>query len=131
MKRLPLILVIEDSVTQARQLAARLISASFRVVIANDGHEGLNSATVYMPDAIVLDVNLPVMDGYQVCRRLKRDTATASIPVIMFSTSDNADATIRGLEAGAQDYIPKDGFAVENLVQSLRVLGISAVEVEE
>ncbi len=115
----PLILVIEDSPTQAKQIAATLTSYNLRVVIASDGLEGLHVVDSQRPDLIILDVNLPTMNGYQVCNRLKRDSNTAHIPVIMLTTIDGADATLQGLEAGADDYIAKDEFTTENLLATL------------
>ncbi len=120
----PLVLIVEDSPTQARQVAANLAKHGIRTVVAGDGPEGLRAVDEQKPDLIVLDVNLPTMDGYQVCRRLKRDPNTASIPVIMLTEFDGSGATMRGLEAGADDYIPKDVFAVENLMATLEAFGI-------
>lgn len=76
------------------------------------------------PDLVVLDVNLPKMDGYQVCRRIKRDPNTAGIPVIMLTVADSSGATMTGLEAGADDYIPKDIFANENLISTLQAFDL-------
>lgn len=120
----PLVLIVEDSPTQARQVSANLAKHGIRSVVAGDGPEGLRAVDEQKPDLIVLDVNLPTMDGYQVCRRLKRDPNTASIPVIMLTEFDGSGATMRGLEAGADDYIPKDVFAVENLIATLEAFGL-------
>lgn len=121
----PLVLIVEDSPTQAKEIEANLHRHGFRVTIAPDGLAGLEAADEFNPDLIVLDVNLPKMDGYQVCRRLKRDPKTASIPVIMLTIDDSSDATMTGLEAGADDYIPKDVFASENLIATLQALNIN------
>jgi DNA-binding response OmpR family regulator len=120
----PLVLIVEDSPTQAKEIEANLQRHGFRVVIAPDGLAGLEAADEFHPDLIVLDVNLPKMDGYQVCRRLKRDPKTASIPIIMLTIDDSSDATLTGLEAGADDYIPKDVFASENLIATLQALNV-------
>jgi CheY-like chemotaxis protein len=80
MTRQPLAVVVEDSPTQARQIAANLNRHNVATVIATDGPEGLRAVDEHHPDLVVLDVNLPTMDGYQVCRRLKRDASTANIP---------------------------------------------------
>ncbi len=119
MDKLPLVLIIEDSPTQAQRIAAALTSRHVQTVIAADGVEGLCAASEQQPDLIVLDVNLPSMDGYQVCRRLKRDRNTRNVPVVMLTTSDSAEATVLGLEAGADDYISKDVWATENLLTTL------------
>ncbi|MBN1285269.1 MAG: response regulator [Anaerolineae bacterium] len=122
----PLVLIVEDSPTQARQISANLAKHGIRSLVAGDGPEGLRAVDEQKPDLIVLDINLPTMDGYQVCRRLKRDPNTASIPVIMLTEFDGSGATMRGLEAGADDYIPKDVFAVENLMATLEAFGLVA-----
>ena len=108
------------------QIAANLAKHGVRTLIAGDGPEGLRVVSEHQPDLVVLDVNLPTMDGYQVCRRLKRDPRTMHIPVIMLTELEGSGATLRGLQAGADDYIPKDVFATENLVATLRALALAA-----
>ena len=117
-------LLIEDSKTQAAQIRETLESVGLRVRVAFDGPEGLRDAVEFPPDLIVLDVKLPSMDGFQVCRRLKRNPATQDIPVIMLTEKADPKATMSGLRAGADDYIPKDIFAAEHLVNTLQELGI-------
>jgi DNA-binding response OmpR family regulator len=124
MNKSPLAVIVEDSPTQAKQIAANLAQYNVRSIIAHDGPEGLRAVDENRPDLVVLDINLPTMDGFQVCRRLKRDPNTANIPVIMLTMSDDSEATLQGLEAGAEDYIPKDMFATENLLSTLEALGI-------
>jgi PleD family two-component response regulator len=99
----PLVLIIEDSPTQAEKFAAELTRHGAQVVIAHDGPEGLKAAHDCQPQVIVLDVVLPSMDGYQVCRRLKRDTDTSHIPVVMLTISEGFEAVAQGLEAGVSD----------------------------
>lgn len=124
MSKRPLAVIVEDSLTQAKQIAASLARHQIDTVIAYDGPEGLRAIDEHKPDLVVLDINLPTMDGFQVCRRLKRDPATAAIPVVMLTASDDSEATLEGLDAGADDYIPKDMFAAENLLSTLRALNI-------
>jgi len=118
------VLLIEDSKTQAAQIKATLESVGLEVRVAYDGQEGLREVMERRPDLIVLDVKLPGMDGFQVCRRLKRTPETQSIPIIMLTEKDGAQATMSGIQAGADDYIPKDIFATEHLVNTLQQLGI-------
>jgi DNA-binding response OmpR family regulator len=118
------VLVIEDSKTQAAQIKETLESLGFAVRVAYDGPDGLRAALEQRPALIVLDVKLPTMDGFQVCRRLKRAPETQAIPVIMLTEKDSAQATMSGLQAGADDYIPKDIFATEHLVNTLQELGL-------
>jgi CheY-like chemotaxis protein len=117
-------LLIEDSKTQAAQIKDTLESVGLRVRIAYDGPEGLKDALENPPALIVLDVKLPSMDGFQVCRRLKRSPATQDVPVIMLTEKADPKATMSGLRAGADDYIPKDIFAAEHLIGTLQELGI-------
>ena len=117
----PLVLVIEDSPTQAQQLDVILAARGLQVIIADDGLKGLRMVDERHPDLIVLDVNLPTMDGLQVCKRLKRDPNTAHIPIVMLTAADSASATVQGLNVGADDYIPKDSSATENLLATLDV----------
>ncbi|MFC1960841.1 PleD family two-component system response regulator [Chloroflexota bacterium] len=119
-----LAVIVEDSPTQARQIKANLARFNVESIIAPDGPDGLRAVDEHQPDLVVLDVNLPTMDGFQVCRRLKRDPRTANIPVIMLTMEDNSEATLEGLDAGADDYIPKDMFAAENLLSTLEALGL-------
>ena len=116
-----LILVVEDSATQAQKIATMIkLISGLNVVVAADGIEALRTVEACQPDAVILDVTLPGMDGFQVCKRLKRDEKTAHIPVIILSSDDSAQAAIDGLDSGADDYIPKDVFATDNVVGTLR-----------
>jgi CheY-like chemotaxis protein len=118
------VLLIEDSKTQATQIKATLESVGLNVRIAYDGLDGIRAVLEKAPALIVLDVKLPGMDGYQVCRRLKRTPETQSIPIIMLTERDGAQETMSGLQAGADDYIPKDIFATEHLINTLQELGL-------
>ncbi len=120
----PTVLLVEDSPTQAQQIKEVLESVGLTVRIANDGPDGIREALENPPDLIVLDIKLPSMDGYQVCRRLKRAEETQNVPVIMLTDKAGAKETMTGLKAGADDYIPKDIFAAEHLMETLRELGV-------
>jgi DNA-binding response OmpR family regulator len=120
----PTVLLIEDSQTQAKQIRDVLQSVGLTVSVANDGPDGIREALENPPDLIVLDIKLPSMDGYQVCRRLKRADETKDIPVIMLTDKSGTKETMIGLKAGADDYIPKDIFAAEHLMETLRELGV-------
>jgi CheY-like chemotaxis protein len=118
------ILLVEDSRTQALRFQLELMRYGLAIEIASNGTRGLAAARSQLPDVIVLDVDLPELDGYSVCRALKADPATAHIPVVMLTRHDRPQDTISGLEVGAIDYIPKDSFAEHNLVEALRQLGM-------
>lgn len=115
------ILLVEDSPTQAKEYAAYLCREGYQVKIAADGFTALVMAR-HDTEAIILDINLPGLDGFQVCRRLRRDPLTCNTPIIMLTSVATAKDTLHGLEAGANDYIPKDEFAVEQLISSLSTL---------
>ena len=117
-------LVIEDSPTQALHLQALLEQEGMRVYVANDGSTGLDLAQQTQPDIVILDLQMPGMDGFQVCERLKGDQLTADIPVIMLTRHDDQDAVVTGLQLGAVDFIPKDAFADAVLLETLRQMGL-------
>lgn len=118
------ILIIEDSATQAKLIAGQLTRYHIDVVIAEDGMQGLRYVDAVKPDLIILDINLPTLDGYQVCYRLKRDEETRHIPVIMMTDNDTSSEAAKGLDAGADDYIPKDDFAIQNLLSTMENMGL-------
>jgi DNA-binding response OmpR family regulator len=118
------VLLVEDSASQALRLRLELQRYGVAVDVAATGLDGLNAARTARPHVVVLDVNLPDLDGYTVCRRLKADPETSHIPVVMLTGRDDAQDALAGLEIGAVDYIPKDAFAEYNVIESLRHLGL-------
>jgi len=118
------VLLVEDSKTQAAQIKATLEGFGLQVRVAYDGPDGLREAMENPPALVVLDVKLPTMDGFQVCRRLKRHPATQHIPIIILTEKSGPKETLSGLQAGADDYIPKDIFASEHLIDTLHELGV-------
>jgi DNA-binding response OmpR family regulator len=119
------ILLVEDSTTQAMRLLALLEQAGLNVLWAQDGQAGLELAQQQLPDLVVLDVQLPKMNGFQVCAQLKKNSTTANIPVIMLTHHDDPEAIMLGLQSGVVDYIPKDAFADAVLVETLRQMGLT------
>lgn len=120
----PHILIVEDSRTQALRFQLELQRCGARVDIAHDGVQGWEYACALRPEAIVLDIDLPGIDGYTLCQRLKQEPSTSTVPIIMLTHREDARSAQTGLEAGADDYIPKDDFAEQNLIESLRALGV-------
>jgi len=118
------VLLIEDSRSQALRIQLELARYDLKVEVAATGDRGLAAVRGNPPAAIILDIDLPDTTGYILCRTLKEDPATAHIPVVMLTHRDAALDTLAGLQVGAEDYIPKDTFAEENLVESLRQLGV-------
>ena len=101
------VLVVDDVATNRLLLRAKLSSAYYDVVVAENGTQALEMARSEQPDMIMLDVMMPDMDGFAVCEILKADEETAHIPVIMVTALDTPEERIRGLEAGADDFLSK------------------------
>jgi len=110
MSKTPYIMLIEDSPSQALQLRLLLqqISPHYQIRVISDGVEGWRQACAEHPILILLDINLPSLDGFQILSRLKRNRETASIPVIMLTTSDSVTDVERAISLGANDYLFKD-----------------------
>ncbi len=115
------ILVVDDAEANVRLLAAKLSAEYYDVLTASDGPSALALAAEQVPDIILLDVLMPGMDGLEVCRRLKSDAATRHIPVILITALDGRRDRLRGLEAGADDFLTKpiDDLALFARVRSL------------
>jgi two-component system cell cycle response regulator len=101
------ILVVDDVPANIRLLSARLTAEFYEVASAPSGPEALIRAEEWGPDIVLLDVMMPGMDGYEVCRELKRLPATSHIPVVMVTALTDREERIRGLEAGADDFLSK------------------------
>ena len=101
------ILIVDDVAANVRLLEARLAAEYYQVATAQDGHDALHLARTWQPDLILLDVMMPDMDGFETCRKLKRDAVTRHIPVVMVTTLDQNEERVRGLEAGADDFLTK------------------------
>ncbi|MEM8570108.1 MAG: PleD family two-component system response regulator [Pseudomonadota bacterium] len=101
------VLVVDDVATNRLLLRAKLCAAYYDVFTAENGTQGLEMARREQPDMILLDVLMPDMDGYAVCRELKSAPETAHIPVIMVTSLDTPEERIKGLEAGADDFLSK------------------------
>ena len=101
------ILLVEDHEELWDFLSRRLKRRGFEVVLAHDGQAGLDMARAEQPQVILLDMNLPVMDGWTVARRLKDDPATAAIPIIALTAHALAGDREKALAAGCDDYHPK------------------------
>ena len=115
------ILVVDDIEANLRVLEAKLTAEYYEVMLAQDGPTGLAMAAAELPDIIILDVMMPGMDGFEVCRRLKDDPITRHIPVVLVTALDGRSDRIAGLEAGADEFLnkPIDDVMLFSRVRSL------------
>jgi CheY-like chemotaxis protein len=101
------ILLVEDNEMNRDMLSRRLERRGHSVVMAHDGEQGLSMAGTEMPDLILMDISLPVMDGYEVTRRLKADKRTRHIPVIALTAHALVTDRVKAINAGCNDYDTK------------------------
>lgn len=101
------ILIVDDDPVSQETLAGLLANQSYELFLASRGSEALTQAAQLVPDLILLDVMMPDMDGFEVCRRLRLDPLLADVPVIMVTALDDRDSRLRGFEVGADDFICK------------------------
>ena len=115
------ILVIEDDPNALRLMVYTLEQEGYQVITASDGLDGLTKAQDEHPDLVVLDVMLPGLDGYEVCRQLRQQTETAALPILMLSAKARQDDKDVGLKMGADDYLakPADPSAIVDRVKAL------------
>ncbi len=103
----PKILVVDDNAANVDLLEAYLQASDYRVLKAYNGREGLEMTYKHMPDLILLDIMMPGIDGYEVCRKLKEDGKTRLIPIVIITALSELEDKIRGLDVGADDFLSK------------------------
>ena len=101
------VLVVDDVIPNVKLLEAKLSSEYFDVLCATSGPEALDIIHREQPDIVLLDVMMPGMNGFEVCRRIKEDDATMHIPVVIITALDQTSDRVTGLEAGADDFLTK------------------------
>ena len=104
---MPKILLVEDNEMNRDMLSRRLARNGFEIVIAVNGQQGVEMASKELPDLILMDLSLPVMDGWEATRRVKADPATQSIPIIALTAHALVQDRDRALEAGCNDFDTK------------------------
>ncbi len=107
MKDKPVILVVDDQPQNIELLEAHLVPQGYEIVEAANGEEALGKISDNQIDLILLDVMMPGMNGYEVCRKVKSDSGNAFLPIVMLTALDNLEAKIEGLKAGADDFLNK------------------------
>ncbi len=115
------VLVVDDILSNVKLLEAKLAAEYFEVITACNGEQALARVAAELPDIVLLDVMMPGMDGFEVCRRIKGNARTAHIPVVMVTALDQPSDRVTGLEAGADDFLtkPVDDTALFARVRSL------------
>lgn len=116
----PLVLVVDDEPMNLQVVGAGLVMHGFRVGVALDGPAALEAAFASPPDVILLDIRMPGMDGFEVCRALKADPRTANIPVLFLTANIDRKSLLAAFAAGGADYVGKP-FELEELVARVRV----------
>lgn len=114
-----MVLIADDEPDLKDLLQLQLESMGCRVLTAFDGLDTLSIASLNLPNLILLDVMMPVMDGFEVCRSLKADDRTKHIPVVFLSAATHTDTVKKGMNCGADDYLtkPVSPTALENLIK--------------
>jgi DNA-binding response OmpR family regulator len=115
------ILIVDDEESLAEFVARALRQHGYRTLCAYDGDSALNMIGEELPDLVILDLMLPMMDGWEVCRRAKADPLTRTIPIIMLTARSSSEDVVQGLDLGADDYMKKP-FPLEELLARVRVL---------
>src|SRR5215831_1182842 len=115
------ILVIDDEPELVKLLDYNLSKAGYLVISAKDGESGLAAARKHAPYAIILDVMMPGLDGWEVCKRLRQDASTSALPVLMLTAKGEEGDRVLGLELGADDYLTKP-FGVRELIARVKAL---------
>lgn len=117
------IVLAEDEPQIARLIEFKLKKEGYEVTWKENGEEALKAIKADKPDLILLDIMMPVMDGYEVLRRLKEDENLKSIPVIMLTARAQERDVVKGIDMGAEDYITKPFHPAELLARVKRILG--------
>lgn len=115
------VLIVEDDLSLTEVLTYNLERSGYKVLIASDGEEGLRQAKLKLPDLVILDLMLPILDGLEVCRRLRADPMLKNTRILMLTAKAEESDELVGFSLGADDYVTKP-FSVKILLQRVKVL---------
>jgi|SRR5688572_10101518 CheY-like chemotaxis protein len=118
----PLILLVEDQAELRRLYAQELVMSGFDVIEAGNGADAISSTSSHSPDVVLMDLSIPVIDGWEATRRLKGDQRTAHIPVVALTAHDGAGELRKATEAGCDWFVPKPCPPHALIVEVRRVL---------
>lgn len=124
-EEIPNVLVVDDGQTNRILLAAQLRPLGYNVISAASGQEALSIVKKHKINLILLDVMMPGMDGYEVCRRLKKSSVTRLIPIIMITALDDSESKVKGIEAGADDFLTKPPMREELIARTQSLLKVN------
>jgi putative two-component system response regulator len=122
------ILLVDDEDSNFRLLTQWLVPLGYDIELASNGKEAVQKAKDGMPDLIILDIMMPVMNGYEACRILKTDTETKNIPIIMVTALNDRDSRLKGLKCAANDFLSKPIDPSELIIRVKNLLKIKAFE---
>lgn len=124
----PKVLIVDDEEKNLKLMAAILMNYGYGYETAKNGIEALEKTKTFSPDLIFLDVMMPEMNGYETCKKLKQDQSTKHIPIVMVTALTDRDSRIKGLEAGANDFLTKPVDATELMVRAKNLLRVKEFE---
>lgn len=122
------VLIVDDDIDSLKLIGLMLQRQGYEITAASGGAQALTKAGAETPDLIILDVMMPDMDGYEICRRLRANPATKGIPIIMFTAKTLIDDKVAGFEAGADDYLTKPTHPAELASRVKAILARSATQ---
>lgn len=119
--RKPRLLIVEDDPNQAKFIRFAVESRNYEVFVAENGVEGLEKVREFFPDLVILDIMMPMMDGLEVCRRIRSDPEIEDTPIIIVSVLAEVHSRVEGLQKGADDYLPKP-YEIKELLARIEAL---------
>ena len=124
------ILIVDDNTQNAELLQAYLEDQGYSIRIANDGMDAMSQVAAKPPDIVLLDIMMPRMSGFEVCRRLKEDAATRDIPVVMVTALNELGDVERGIDCGADDFLSKPVSKLELITRVKSLLRVRNLKSE-